>query len=144
MATREDVVRTARSMIGTRWRHQGRTPGKQLDCVGLVVKVAHQLGLSDYDFTGYTRESHWNEFVHHFAQNMDEVKPRRPYKPADVLIFRQGRYPCHCGIASMLNGKLSLIHALVVPGETIEEYIEADPELTTLHIATFRFRGLED
>ena len=55
MATsRSDIVAAARAYLGVPYMHQGRTR-HGLDCIGLVIRVAHDLGLSDYDIDGYKR-----------------------------------------------------------------------------------------
>lgn len=53
MATNLDVVRVARGYIGTPFHHQGRAPGHGLDCVGVYVCVARELGLDHYPLEVY-------------------------------------------------------------------------------------------
>jgi len=50
--TVDELVAAARSYTGVRWHHQGRTRAG-LDCVGLIICVLRDLGLSDYDVGGY-------------------------------------------------------------------------------------------
>ncbi len=52
MATGLEVVRVARTWLGTPYHHQGRVKGAGVDCAGLSVGVAKELGLSDVDVTG--------------------------------------------------------------------------------------------
>lgn len=143
MTTAQDMVETARTFLGTRWKHQGREPGRNLDCVGLIIKAAHIRGLTDFDYTNYSREPNYNELVRHFEEHMDPVLPKRAIRIGDAMVFRQSKYPCHCGMVGEKNGKHTLIHAYALYRKVIEEYIEADPELLQLHVATFRYRGLE-
>ncbi|MFZ7338164.1 hypothetical protein ACLS0R_18210, partial [Comamonas jiangduensis] len=53
----QDVVAAARRCIGTPYHHQARKPGIGLDCVGLVICVARQIGAvaPDWDVRGYSR-----------------------------------------------------------------------------------------
>ena len=55
--TAADVVAAARAHIGTPWQHQGRLRGVALDCAGLVIMVARDLGIvePDFDIRGYGR-----------------------------------------------------------------------------------------
>lgn len=48
MATRAQIVEEARSYLGTKWLHQGRTRDG-VDCAGLVACVGNALGLIAYD-----------------------------------------------------------------------------------------------
>lgn len=51
----EKIISAARAEIGTPFRHQGRLPGKALDCAGLVCHVAGTLGFDYRDREGYSR-----------------------------------------------------------------------------------------
>ncbi len=53
--TREHVVAVARDYVGTPFAHQGRQKGVGIDCAGLVIGVALDLQLSEYERTGYSR-----------------------------------------------------------------------------------------
>jgi hypothetical protein len=55
MTTRAQVATQARAWIGTPFAHQHRARGVGVDCVGLVIGVARELGLvpSCFDVTGY-------------------------------------------------------------------------------------------
>ena len=52
--SRLDVVEAARAYLGTPYRHQGRTQ-RGLDCIGLVLRVAHDLQITDYEVSHYGR-----------------------------------------------------------------------------------------
>lgn len=49
------IIAAARSEIDTPFRHQGRIPGKALDCAGLVVRVAFLIDAPYLDYSGYAR-----------------------------------------------------------------------------------------
>jgi hypothetical protein len=53
MTTVAELIDTARSYTGVRWRHQGRTRAG-LDCLGLVIRTTHDHGLTDFDVKGYS------------------------------------------------------------------------------------------
>ena len=53
--TADDIIAAARSQLKTPFVHQGRVPGKALDCAGLVVTVARLVGIDPVDVGGYSR-----------------------------------------------------------------------------------------
>jgi len=117
--TPEAIVAEARGWLGVPWRHQGRSRSG-IDCVGLVVCVAHALDLSDYDSTGYSRRAQGQGFVEHFRGNMDGVAIRDA-RPGDVLVFADQAYPCHCGFLTERLGHPHLLHAHATRRQVIEE-----------------------
>jgi cell wall-associated NlpC family hydrolase len=117
--TSEMIVTEARGWLGVPWRHQGRTRSG-IDCVGLVVRVALALGVSDYDSTGYSRRAQGQAFVEHFRSNMDGVAIPVA-RPGDVLVFADQAYPCHCGFLTEWLGHPHLLHAHATRRQVIEE-----------------------
>lgn len=115
----ETILSAARLWLGTPWRHQGRGPGG-VDCVGLIVRVARDLGLSDYDLTGYDRRARGVGFLEHFEANLVSV-PIADAQPADILVFADQAYPCHCGFLSHWRGAAHVIHAHALRRKVIEE-----------------------
>lgn len=122
MATREDIISTAKTYIDTPYHHQGRVKGVGLDCCGLVICVAKELGLSDYDLDGYSRTGDGVDFVEQFNKT---CLPSKDLEPGNIVVIRVGRYPHHCGIVSMLKDHLSLIHAYQSQGSVKEHYLDS-------------------
>ena len=84
-----DIVTTARKWLGTPFHHQGRVPNVGLDCVGLVIQVAKELNLSNFDTTNYSAIPDGKVLKSLCEQEMIEV----PYINAqygDVLLFKFG------------------------------------------------------
>lgn len=50
----ERIIELARECLGTPYRHQGRLPGIALDCIGVPVYIAKQLGLEFWEQIGYS------------------------------------------------------------------------------------------
>jgi cell wall-associated NlpC family hydrolase len=112
MTTRADVVAAAREWIATPWAHQQRVKGIAVDCAGLVVGVARELGLvePDFDVNGYTRATD-GTLLERCAQIMRPIS-RTEMLPGDVLVVATDTEPCHMGIlGDYRHGGLSLIHA---------------------------------
>lgn len=103
------MVAEARKLIGTRFIHTGRNE-HGLDCAGLVIKVAHALGLSAFDFTCYTR--HPDGFTMRMLcdEHMERADDTQPGNVALIRFFKQ---PQHLGIIGdyPVPGYVSLIHA---------------------------------
>ena len=146
MPSRRDVVECARTFLGTRWRHQGRLkgsgPSSGVDCAGLVIKVAHELGLFTYDYTDYTRQGDWGAFVGRFREHMIESSLDKA-KPGSILILRESAYPCHCGIVSKWEQDDRLfIHAYAVQHKVIEDVF--NDEWRSMTITVFEYPGLDE
>jgi cell wall-associated NlpC family hydrolase len=140
MTTRADIVADARSYLGVKWRHQGRTH-KGIDCVGLVACIAHGRGISDYDNTNYGRSALTFDFLRVFRAHMDEV-PVGQEQDGDVLVFIERARPCHAGLATTRHGARHFVHASAADRQVLEEQYDEDWRARTR--AVFRFRGLED
>src|SRR4029077_11237274 len=125
MVSREAVVAEARSWIGVRWLHQGRSR-HGIDCIGLVVVVRKALGIGDYDLAGYPREPDGTFMTHFF--NAGGVRVAIPKaQPADLLLFKDARSPCHVGIITARNGDLMhMVHAIATRHKVIEEPVLAE------------------
>ena len=101
----------ARSLLGTRWRHRGRT-AHGIDCIGLVVLSVAAGGVRMQDRLDYGRTP-WRdglreEMQAHFGEPVDD------WQPGDVALMRwdHSPEPAHVGLlADYPHGGLSLIHS---------------------------------
>lgn len=112
--TRFDVVRQARLWLDTPFKHQHRARGHGVDCAGLVIGVARELGLvaPDFDINGYPRSPDGKELLAECDRFMTRI-PLWELKPGHVLVIRFDRHPQHLGIVGdYMVGGLSLIQAL--------------------------------
>lgn len=135
---REDVIAEARKWIGTRWVHQGRSP-VGIDCAGLLIMVGTALGFAPEDMFGYRRSPDGKTFREHiFKQTAFEPQPR----PGSIGLFREARFPTHCGIFAEQDGNLTLIHAYMPYGRVVEEpFLHDWPQKL---VAVRNFEGLAD
>ncbi|RMF71341.1 MAG: hypothetical protein D6740_06865, partial [Alphaproteobacteria bacterium] len=116
------IIATARSLIGTPFRHQGRLPGRGLDCVGLALVVARRLGLSGYDWTGYPRLPQPELLFAHAARAGFQRKTVARAAAGDLLVMRFHADPCHVAIATeQLAG---IIHACARRGRVVEHRLD--------------------
>lgn len=109
-----DIVQAAESMIGTPFVHQGRVPGKGLDCVGLLVAVARQLGLKAEDRADYPPETSRAMLTAALAASCARLSGFREARPGDILVFRRGRERWHTGILAALDPP-AFVHAWSKP-----------------------------
>jgi cell wall-associated NlpC family hydrolase len=137
MVSRQQVVTAARAKLGAAFRHQGRGP-EAYDCVGLVIKVAHELGLSEFDSKAYTRAPDPVEMREALESNLDYV-PFRTVQPGDVLWFRAPE-PQHLAVVTQLEPML-MVHAHSRAGRVVESRI--DRFWRGRIVACFRYRGLD-
>lgn len=109
MKTPDDIITTARTLINTPYRHQGRTPGVGLDCIGAIVLTAYLLGLSEEILgpTNYSRDSS-NSLEIGLATYCSE---RSRISPGAIALIKLDEIPYHCGIITDYQGGLGLLHA---------------------------------
>jgi NlpC/P60 family putative phage cell wall peptidase len=121
VTTRTDIIAAARGWIGMPFRHQGRLKGVGVDCVGLVIGVARELGIADVDHRTYERRPDSHTVARMLARHMRR-KPDAARLPGDVLLLAAPLIPCHMGILTERDGTPSLIHAWVTAGRC-EEHV---------------------
>jgi cell wall-associated NlpC family hydrolase len=114
IVTRAQVVEEARRWIGTPFAHQGRNR-HGVDCIGLLVVVARELGLSQYDFGGYGRVPDGATILREAATQLEPV-PIPERQPADIFVMRWTREPQHLGFISPRG----VIHAWARHGGVVE------------------------
>jgi len=143
MATRQEIVGAARSMVGVPWKHQGRNPTAGVDCVGLVVLTGQLSGVTVYDTANYQRHAKNYDFVTHFVDAGCVAKPIKDRRLGDVLIFNDKTFPAHVGI--MADGALGtphLVHAYALRREVVEEELTSEWAAKLVHC--FGFPNVED
>lgn len=119
---RPEIVAAARRHLGTPWVHQGRTPGVGLDCLGLAIVVARELGFvpADFDVNGYGRVPDGISLPAGLAEHLVQV-PRSRMAPGDVVAVAFDADPQHVGIVvPYRHGGLAMVHAASRTGKVEE------------------------
>ncbi len=114
--TPADFVAAARSYVGVPFRHQGRTR-HGVDCIGLVVCAARDIGLTLADRTDYPRDPNGLlplEMARQFA-------PVESPQAGDILLMRFRGEPQHVAIL----GGAALIHSYASIGRVVEHGLDA-------------------
>jgi NlpC/P60 family putative phage cell wall peptidase len=116
-----DVVETARGWIGTPYHHQGRAKGHGVDCVGLILGVAHELAIPLIDKPEFRqvgrRPPRGDWMLACFDEQCDRVEEP---EPGDVLVFwwnPRSKRPHHLALFTGEN----LIHTHSLVGRIVEQ-----------------------
>jgi hypothetical protein len=116
---RAALVRHARSFVGRRYRHLGRgaAPRDGFDCLGLLVRSAHDFSIPFAERGGdaaYSLAPDSDYFVTRLSEEMVALPHWRDALPADVLLTRwaPGMAPTHLGIVERCEpGAVVCVHA---------------------------------
>lgn len=84
---RIEIIDEARSWKGTPVHHQGRKKGAGVDCLGLIVGIARDLGLKVQDRTDYSKAGDIKKLEAEMRRQLVEIDPREA-KPGDILVFQ--------------------------------------------------------
>jgi cell wall-associated NlpC family hydrolase len=143
MPTKTDVYTRAREYVDTPFRHQGRTPSRALDCVGVCACTGKSLGLSIEDTTDYRRSPDWTRFKAEFLKNGTMVGNRlEDAVPGTIVLLREGRWQTHCAVVGELNGEKTIIHAYEPRGKVVEERFDV-PYWAGRIVAVFLLNGVD-
>lgn len=144
MTTQNDIVDYARTWLGTRWVHQGRSQ-QGIDCAGLLIKVAEHFDLPHADMQGYRRDP-GRAFLQHVRNHSEPVRPREPIHGA-IGIFHDTTMPCHTGIFAVdsKTGVVTVIHSESFPKRRVHEqlYHEGNIPLASRLVDIRKFRGVD-
>jgi hypothetical protein len=111
MTTVAELIDTARSYTGVRWRHQGRTRSG-IDCAGLLIRTAHDLGLSEFDISGYPTSPNGTMTGLLEANCVRQPAGTEP-APGMVAEIRFQREPQHIALVVPYHlGGVALLHAM--------------------------------
>ena len=135
---REEIIASARSIIGTPYVHQGRVKGVGVDCVGTILIVARELNLTQFEISGYGRTSEGVEMFDEFVKQCGQ--PIENPLPGDILMFEDKDWR-HCGILACKGDDFTLIHTHRVAKKCVEHCLDAHWQ--TLIKAAFRFPGVQ-
>ena len=142
MITPDQIVEYARSWIGTRWVHQGRSPSG-IDCAGLLVQTAEHFALPHGDMQGYGRAPD-RAFLRHIKQHTIPQRPRVPIHGA-IGVFNDTIMPCHTGIFAVdSTGKVTVIHSESWPKRRVHEqgYDDSSQSLRDRLVDIRLFKGV--
>lgn len=129
MPSKSDIVAYARTLKGTPFKHQGRTPGVGLDCIGSLVAVGRHFDICDYDVKAYSSQPDGFSLIEELDKCL--VAPymgRReddpgPWGVSDVLVFwyNHRSKPRHVAIVTPgFSTEFGILHTYYNSGEVVE------------------------
>lgn len=122
----EAFVAFARSCVGARWRHQGRSLAA-MDCGGLLALSLRAVGRVPADPPAYGREPKDQHLEKVLQNNFGDPLPKSQMRAADVAIMRFRGAASHVGIVSSYpNGGFALIHAFAQMKKVVEHRIDSE------------------
>lgn len=133
----EAILTAARQCLGTPFRHQGRLVGIGLDCAGVLIHVADQIGFGYLDVAGYGRTPRQGQL----EQALDDQPALQRVSLADrqsgdVLLMRFNSDPQHLAVCA---GE-TVIHAYEHVGKCCEHRLS---DLWVARIVrVYRFTGV--
>ncbi len=127
------IFLTARSCVGSPFRHQGRSLEHGLDCVGLIVYVTKTLGLSYFDLADYKKIPE-KKAISRIAQTAGFTeRPICEMMPGNVIILRVGKYLEHSAIVS----DSGIIHACEKYGKVVEHGMNSEWQSRIISVQSF-------
>lgn len=114
-----DIVRQARQYLGVPYYHCGRDRNG-LDCAGLLIRVAHDLKITEWDELGYSQQidvNHLNRCISMFCDYVGENQEQ--ILTGDVLLISMKGNLQHLGIATG-SGIIHSIEGLGVVEHSID------------------------
>lgn len=143
MTTRARIVQEARNWIDSPFHHQGRLKGVGVDCAGLVIGIARELGIvaPDFNVAAYPRSPDGETLMHLAEIHLTPIA-EADMQPGDVIVVAVDREPQHIGVlGDYRHGGLSIIHAASNAGFVIETRLMFNRTLR--FVAAFSFPEVE-
>lgn len=107
MPRAEDIIGAAMHYIGVPFHHQGRNRKHGLDCIGLIVVVLDDLGITVKDTTTYRNPPDQRQFLQSVKTQAKE-KSIADRRPSDLLLIAPRRLIHH---AAIMISESEIIHA---------------------------------
>ncbi len=147
MTTGFDVATEARTWLGTPYIHQGRSKGVGVDCLGVIVRVARDLDLFDYDVDGYDAVANGFKIRDVGDELFDIITPDQ-LDVGDVLLIAFSHFPTHLAIITSTD-PLRILDAHSNTGRVSEyrcppQWFEPKTESKKARVVRcYRYPGLE-
>ena len=110
-----DIIREARSWIGTPWHHNQRCKGAGVDCVQFIAALAQSQGLDIGKLENYYRTPRGDELLD-TMRAIPGLVETGIIQGGSILVFRVGGIPHHLAVAT----EEGMIHADAKVGRVVE------------------------
>lgn len=115
-ADRLAVQRIARSLIGVRFRHQGRSREFGIDCFGLPFVVAQEMGWDYPDYHSYSRQPNWAETYRYLNAHLKRI-PTGDIEIGDIGLLDESTPH---GAIFVDGFPLNIVHSAAIQRKVIE------------------------
>ena len=129
----EQLVKTARSWLGTKFHHQGRSKKNTkhkgaVDCIGLLIGIAKELeikslngtAIDQNDCTNYSKIGSAQKLLRLLDAHLVTI-PKGDENIGDIMVFKIAGQPQHVGILSDgINDSFNLIHCYESSKKVVE------------------------
>lgn len=105
----QTLSKAASQYVGVRFRHMGRSGNTGLDCIGLIIKSAADIGITFTDQAIYGRLP--NEYGLYNKMQSQLKEKTTNVEDSDILLFNINGFPSHVGVVENISGELYLIHS---------------------------------
>jgi len=137
--TAAEIIAAARFCLDTPFKHQGRIPGRALDCAGVAAYVAHANGADYIDQSGYGRSPSGGLLESALDAQPCLVRvPLAERQSGDVLLMRFEGDPQHLSICA---GE-TIIHAYAQVRKVCEHGLTDEWQRRIVRV--YRFKDLTD
>lgn len=136
---RIEIIRSARSLVKTPFRHGGRTPGRACDCPGVAVLTARGVSYPVLEPLSYGCVPDSVCLLYWMRRSFEEIE-KKFRAPGDLVLMwfdRHTREPQHLGVLT----DTGMVHAWEKPGVVAESSEMKHWDFRITH--AFRFRGVE-
>jgi len=137
MPNKLEIVQEAKTWIGTPFKHQGRVKGLGIDCVGLIIGVAHYFKLTEFDYTNYSHTPDGFLMRQLLDQHLRSI-PIEAAKSGDIVLMRFEAQPQHVGILS----DYGIIHAYRQVRRCVEHRL--DHLWQSRMVGAYAYPGVQD
>lgn len=140
MFTRKDIIESARSYVGVKFRMHGRDR-TGLDCVGLLFCIGKDVGIEAINDTDYGGTPVPNKFGEMLERYTHLVSPSPP-RSGQVLKLRQLMWPMHIGILAVDKNRMTVINANMKKKKVTEDTFNEWQNLVMEHRDINGVRGI--
>ena len=142
MITREQIVAEARTWLDTKYHHLGRVKNAGVDCAGLIIGVAHAVGISpEVDVKGYSRLPDSVQMKTYLDQYLERIEIADA-RAGDILFMSfASDQPQHLAIISQYDAGIKyIIHAYATVKKCCEHFYDEIWKKRT--VAAYAYKGV--
>ncbi len=141
MITRDMVIDEILTWLGTPYHHLGRAKGVGVDCAGLIIGVAHALGIScEFDVGNYSPLPDSKMMKGHLDNYLERIE-LKDARSGDILFMRFMSEPQHLAfVCEYEEGIKTIIHSFAQVRKCVKHHYDVDWKKRT--ICAYKFKGV--